>query len=71
MPGKLQAVESPHVEPGSPPVSHRSQGKREVTMPALTVLTAMSLCFAAAANYHQLPHLASLRRVKEDISCQR
>lgn len=52
MPGNLQAIELAHEELGSPSVSHRSRGRREVTMPALVVLTATSLCLAAAANQH-------------------
>lgn len=66
MPGKLQAAELPHAEPGAP-ISHGSQGKGEVTMLALAFLTALILSLAAAANSHQLPHLASLHRAKEGI----
>lgn len=36
VPGKLQAAEFPQAEPGAP-ISHGSQGKGEVTMPALAV----------------------------------
>lgn len=67
MPGKLQAAEFPHAEPGAP-ISHGSQGKGEVTMLALAFLTAPILGCAAAANSHQLPHLPSLHRAKEGIS---
>lgn len=67
MPGKLQAAEFPHAEPGAP-ISHGSQGKGKVTMLALAVLTAQILGFAAAANSRQLPHLASLHRAKDGIS---
>lgn len=67
MPGKLQAAEFPHVEPGAP-ISHGSQGKGEVTMPALALLTAPILSLAAAASSHQLPHLVSLHRAKEGTS---
>lgn len=67
MPGKLQAAEFPHAEPGAP-ISHRSQGKGEVTMLALAFLTAPIFGRAAAANSHQLPHLPSPHRAKQGNS---
>lgn len=49
-------------------ISHGSQGKGEVTMPAFAFLTAPILSPAAAASSHQLPRLASLHRAKEGTS---